>query len=67
MLNNPEDKSNKAFWRFIKSKKQDSISISSPKQGSKVIFDSKGKATIFNEQFCSVFTSEDTTNLPSFD
>ena len=67
MLNNPEDKSNKAFWRFIKSKKQDSTGISSLKQGSKVIFDSKGKATIFNEQFCSVFTSEDTTNLPSFD
>ena len=69
MLNNPEDKSNKAFWRYIKSKKQDFSSVNSLKQGSKIIFDSKGKAKVFNEQFCSVFTSdsEDTSKLPTFD
>jgi hypothetical protein len=44
------DKSNKAFWKFIKSKRQDATSISSLREGSKVIFDSKGKAGCFNDQ-----------------
>ncbi|XP_072048592.1 uncharacterized protein [Amphiura filiformis] len=61
------DKSNKSFWRFIKSKKQDSTNITSLKSGSKVIFDSKGKANIFNEQFCSVFTTENTSDIPKLD
>ena len=59
-----DDKSNKTFWKFIKSKKQDSSNISSLKDGSKIIFSSKGKATSFNEQFRSVFTSENTTTMP---
>ena len=63
MLNNPDDKSNKSFWRFIKSKRQDSVTISSLKKGRKVIFDSKEKANTFNEQF----HSEDTANLPTMD
>ena len=58
------DKSNKSFWTFIKSKKQDSTTISSLKDGSKVVFDSQSKATAFNNQFCSVFTSEDITTMP---
>ena len=65
MFSDPDDKSNKTFWRFIKSKKQDNVSISSLKSGSKVIFDSKGKASSFNEQFCSVFTSENTSDTPN--
>ena len=32
VFSDPDDKSNKTFWRFIKSKKQDNVSISSLKQ-----------------------------------
>ena len=64
LFSDPDDKSNKTFWSYIKSKKQDNVSISSLKSGSKVIFDSKGKASAFNEQFRSVFTSENTSDTP---
>ena len=58
------DKSNKAFWKFIKAKKLDSTNASSLKDGTKVVFSSKGKAACFNEQFRSVFTCEDATTIP---
>ena len=29
--------------------------------------DSRRKAEIFNQQFCSVFTDEDTTNMPKLE
>ena len=59
-----EDKSNKSFWSFIRSKRQENTTINSLKDGSRVIFNAKGKATIFNKQFKSVFTCEDIDNIP---
>ena len=59
-----EDKSNKSFWSFIRSKRQENTTISSLKDGSKVIFSAKGKATAFNNTFKSVFTCEDRDNMP---
>ncbi len=58
------DNTNKSFWKYINSKKQEPSSVSSLKTGDRVIFDSKGKATVLNNQFCSVFTSENITNIP---
>ena len=43
-----EQKNSKPLWRYIKSKRSDS----------------RRKAEILNNQFCSVFTSEDATNIP---
>ncbi|XP_072022188.1 uncharacterized protein [Amphiura filiformis] len=64
MFSDPDDKSHKSFWKFINSKKQEPANITSLKAGNRVIFDSKSKASAFNTQFSSVFTSEDTTNIP---
>ena len=65
MLNDPEDKHNKSFWRFIKAKRQDSTGISPLTHNERLVSDNKGKANILNMQFKSVFTSENTSNLPS--
>lgn len=59
------DKADKAFWKFIRSKKQDPAGISPLKHDEKVVFDATRKAKVFNQQFQSVFTAEDTTVLPN--
>ena len=64
MCCDPEDKNNKSFWSYIRSKRQDNTTINSLKDGSKVVFSAKGKATVFNDTFKSVFTREDTSNMP---
>ena len=64
MFNESTDLSNKSFWKFVNAKKQEPTTISSLKSGGKIIFDSKGKATAFNDQFSSVFTSENVSTMP---
>jgi hypothetical protein len=64
MFDETSDNSHKSFWKFINAKKQEPTSVSSLKTGNKVIFDSRGKATAFNSQFSSVFTCENTNNIP---
>ena len=59
------DKADKAFWKYIRSKKQDMPGVSPLKIGNQVIYDSACKARTFNEQFQSVFTDEDKTSIPS--
>ena len=51
--------------RYIKSKRQDGNGVSPLKENGQLHSDSRRKAEILNNQFCSVFTSEDTTNIPS--
>ena len=65
MFSDSDDKSCKMFWKFIHSKQQEPSGISSLKSNSKIIFDSKGKANCFNNQFSSVFTTEDISTLPN--
>ena len=65
MLNDPDDKHKKNFWRFIKAKRQDDAGISPLTHNGTTVSDSKGKATILNTQFKSVFTTEQLTDLPS--
>ena len=60
-----EQKKLKPFWRYIKSKRQDGNGVSPLKENGQLHLDSRRKAEILkNHQFCSVFTSEDNTNIP---
>ena len=49
----------KPFWKYIQSKKQESIGVAPLRKGTQLNSDSKVKAQILNEQFQSVFTKED--------
>ena len=59
-----EQKNSKPLWRYIKSEHQDGNGVSPLKENGQLHSDSRRKAEILNNQFCSVFTSEDTTNIP---
>ncbi|XP_072048556.1 uncharacterized protein [Amphiura filiformis] len=54
----------KKFWRYIKSKKCDNSGVAPLKRDGIAHSNSKTKAQILNQQFTSVFTCEDTDNLP---
>ena len=55
----------KKLYSFIKGKRCDSSGIAPLKKNGMAHSDPKIKATILNEQFCSVFTEDSSTNLPS--
>ena len=59
---------NKLFWRYVNSQRQSKASIPDLQRpdGSFATTDTE-KANILNNQFLSVFTREDTTNIPEFD
>ena len=59
-----EQKKSKPLWRYIKSKRQDGNGVSPLKENGQLHSDSRRNPEILNNQFCSVFTSEDTTNIP---
>ena len=59
-----EQKNSKPIWRYLKSKRQDGNGVSPLKENGQLHSDSKRKAEILNNQFCAVFTSEDTPNIP---
>ena len=54
----------KPFWKYVKSKKQDSFGIAPLKSGNKMVSDSKSKANILVKQFQSVFTINKPGELP---
>ena len=69
ILNHYEDSKNsslsKNFWKYIKSRKKDSIGISLLQNLSgEYIIDNKGKAEILNKQYDSVFTDENLEQTP---
>ena len=59
-----EQKNLKPLWRYIKSKRHEGNGVSPLKENGQLHSDSRRKVKILNNQFCSVFTSEDTTNIP---
>ena len=59
-----EQKNSKPLWRYIKSKRQDGNDVSPLKENGQLHSDSRRKAEILNNQFCSVFTLEDAKNIP---
>ena len=56
LLEGLQSKDSKPFWRYVKSKRQDTIGVAPLKSGGNLHSDSRSKATILNEQFTSVFT-----------
>ena len=55
----------KKFWKYVKSKRQDKIGISTLKKDGLVFDTSKEKADILNKQFHSMYTKEDSSNISS--
>ena len=65
-VNEAYETNNKKFWGFVKSKKQESTGIPPLKNKDGYLkSDSASKAEILNEQFQSVFTNENTQNMPN--
>ena len=64
LLEPESDKTSQSFWKYIKSRKQDSVSIGILKDSGRVADIAKDKAEMFNETFCLVFTKEDLDNIP---
>ena len=54
----------KRFWNYIKALRKDNNGISPLKAEGKIYSEPKAKADILNEQYQSVFTREDTANVP---
>ena len=54
----------KAFWRFIKSQKQDTTEISSLQLSTSQVTAPEEIAEVLNSQFKSVFTKEDLDAMP---
>ena len=65
MLNNDIKSSPKRLWSFLKSKICDSTGVAPLSKGGNNHSGSLEKANILNDQFTSVFTEEDTTNVPT--
>ena len=59
--------SNKNLWKFVKSRKRDTMGVVPLNKDNSTYTTSIDKANILNDQFCSVFTQEDTSNLPPID
>ena len=61
-----DDFSPKLFWNYIKNKKNDrcGVNVAPLKRNGLIFSDSGTKANITNSQFFSVFSTENTTNLP---
>ena len=64
LLDPEQDRSNKNFWKYVKSKRQDSFGVGSLKANGKVGIDPRSKADMLNNQFSSVFTKENKSNMP---
>ena len=54
----------KPFWKYVKSRKQDTIRVAPLKEKGKLVSQSKEKAQILIEQSSSVFTRGSVDNMP---
>ena len=66
-LFNDSSTSKKRFWSYIKIKRKDNTGVALLEDGGNVYTDAKYKACILNNQFQSVFTTEDLSNIPRLD
>jgi len=55
----------KRFWKYIKSLRKDHVGVSTLSSDDKQVTDSFEKAEILNNQFHSVFTNENLSNIPT--
>ena len=54
-----EDANNKKFFTYVKSKRQDNVSVPSLKVNGHYLIDDSKKADALNDQYCSVFSKPD--------
>ena len=66
-LFNDSSTSKKRFWSYIKAKRKDNTGVAPLKDGQTICINAKQKACIWNNQFQSVFTTEDLLNTPQLD
>jgi hypothetical protein len=64
MLNDNIKSNPKRLWSFIKSKRCDSTGVVPLTKGGNTHSGSLEKVNILNDQFTSMLTAEDTTNVP---
>ena len=64
-LKNSLNENPKAFWSYIKKLNNNSVGVSDLLSNDKLYSDGKTKANILNDQFFSVFTNEDTSQIPT--
>ena len=60
-----KENNQKPFWRFVKSRRQDSIGVAPLKSGPNLESGSIEKARVLLKQFCSVFTKDNNTPPPT--
>jgi hypothetical protein len=65
MLDPEQDNNSKKFWKYIKSRKQDTMGIGTLKNNGVLAETAEQKAEMLNNQFTLVFTTENTINMPS--
>ena len=58
-------RSDKNLWSYVKSKRQDHVSIPSLEADGTVVTGAQEKTELINQQFISVFTHENTSTLPN--
>lgn len=61
------ENNSKKLYTFIKGRRCDSSGVSSLRSNGVSFSDPKTKATLLNNQFCSVFTEEASSNMPTMD
>ena len=59
-----DNQARKEFWRYVKQFKKDNTGITVLKKDGRSATSPQQKAEMLNAQFSSVFTEEDTENLP---
>ena len=58
--------SKRQFWKYIRSMRRDSTGIPTLFSDEKEFNTARDKASVLNNHFQSVFTSEDLSNIPSY-
>ena len=65
MIDLEKDNNSKKFWKYIKLRKQDTMGIDTIKNSGILAETAEQKAEMLSNQLTSVFTTENTTNMPS--
>ena len=65
--NDNKQRVGKRFFSYVKSLKKDSMGVAPLLDEGYLVSDGRGKADILNRQFKSVFTTEDTSSVPTLD
>jgi hypothetical protein len=63
--NNVVYKAGSKFWKYIKAKKQQAVGVATLKSKDRLATTAADKAAVLNEQYQSVFTQEDRSNMPN--